>query len=44
MPGLLIGVLSFGYLPALFIPAGPMGLGLRTKKSSVSGSFLLRVK
>jgi len=24
VPGLLIGVLSFGYLPALFVPAGPM--------------------
>lgn len=32
VPGLLIGVLSFGYLPALFIPAGPMESGLKNKE------------
>ncbi|MFL0797443.1 MAG: phosphogluconate dehydratase [Cellvibrionaceae bacterium] len=28
VPGLLIGALSFGHLPAIFIPAGPMESGL----------------
>jgi phosphogluconate dehydratase len=28
VPGLLIGALSFGHLPALFIPSGPMPSGL----------------
>jgi phosphogluconate dehydratase len=28
VPGLIIGALSFGHLPAVFIPAGPMTSGL----------------
>jgi phosphogluconate dehydratase len=28
VPGLLMGVLSFGHLPAVFVPAGPMTSGL----------------
>jgi phosphogluconate dehydratase len=28
VPGLLIGALSFGHLPAVFVPAGPMQSGL----------------
>ena len=28
VPGLLIGALHFGHLPAVFVPAGPMGSGL----------------
>src|SRR3954463_15933861 len=28
VPGLLIGALSFGHLPAVFIPAGPMPSGM----------------
>ena len=32
VPGLLIGVLSFGYLPTIFIPAGPMESGLENKE------------
>ncbi len=28
VPGLLIGALSFGHLPALFVPAGPMPSGI----------------
>jgi phosphogluconate dehydratase len=28
VPGLLIGALQFGHLPAIFVPAGPMGTGL----------------
>ena len=32
VPGLLMGVLTFGYLPAMFIPAGPMETGLPNKE------------
>ena len=32
VPGLLMGVLSFGYLPAIFVPAGPMESGLPNKE------------
>ncbi len=28
VPGLLIGALSFGHLPTVFVPGGPMGSGL----------------
>jgi phosphogluconate dehydratase len=28
VPGLLIGALTYGHLPAVFVPAGPMGTGL----------------
>lgn len=34
VPGLLIGALSFGHLPAIFIPAGPMPSGLTNKEKS----------
>lgn len=32
VPGLLIGALSFGYLPTILIPAGPMPSGLPNKE------------
>ena len=32
VPGLLIGALSFGHLPAIFVPAGPMPSGLSNKE------------
>lgn len=32
VPGLLIGALSYGYLPAVLIPAGPMPSGLPNKE------------
>jgi phosphogluconate dehydratase len=32
VPGLLIGALAFGHLPALFVPAGPMPSGLPNKE------------
>jgi phosphogluconate dehydratase len=36
VPGLLIGALHFGHLPALFIPAGPMTSGMsNTEKARV---------
>ena len=31
VPGLLIGALQFGHLPAIFVPAGPMSTGLSNK-------------
>jgi phosphogluconate dehydratase len=31
VPGLLMGALSFGHLPAVFVPAGPMQSGLPNK-------------
>ena len=34
VPGLLIGALAFGHLPALFIPAGPMPSGLSNDAKS----------
>ncbi|HVJ54741.1 MAG TPA: phosphogluconate dehydratase [Aliidongia sp.] len=36
VPGLIIGALSFGHLPAIFVPAGPMPSGLpNTEKSRI---------
>lgn len=32
VPGLLMGALSFGHLPTLFVPAGPMQSGLPNKE------------
>ena len=34
VPGLLIGALAFGHLPAVFVPAGPMPSGCRTTRKS----------
>jgi phosphogluconate dehydratase len=34
VPGLLIGALAFGHLPAVFVPAGPMLSGLPNKKKA----------
>ncbi len=34
MPGLLIGALSFGHLPGVFLPAGPMPSGLPNDEKS----------
>jgi phosphogluconate dehydratase len=34
VPGLLIGALSFGHLPAVFVPAGPMTSGITNKEKS----------
>jgi phosphogluconate dehydratase len=34
VPGLLIGALSFGHLPTLFVPAGPMVSGLPNKEKA----------
>ncbi len=34
VPGLLIGALSFGHLPVVFMPAGPMVSGLHNKEKA----------
>ena len=34
VPGLIIGALSFGHLPAVFVPAGPMTSGLANDEKS----------
>ncbi len=34
VPGLMIGCLSFGHLPVVFIPAGPMTTGLSNKEKA----------
>jgi phosphogluconate dehydratase len=40
VPGLLIGALSFGHLPAIFMPAGPMHSGISNKeKASIRQEF-----
>lgn len=40
VPGLLIGALHFGHLPAVFVPAGPMSSGLsNVAKSKVREAF-----
>ncbi len=40
VPGLLIGALSFGHLPFVFVPAGPMRSGLPNKdKAAVRQKF-----
>ncbi|MDE2400647.1 MAG: phosphogluconate dehydratase [Burkholderiales bacterium] len=40
VPGLLIGALSFGHLPAIFVPGGPMGTGLsNNEKAKVRQRF-----
>ncbi|HVS62714.1 MAG TPA: phosphogluconate dehydratase [Thermoanaerobaculia bacterium] len=34
VPGLLIGALSFGHLPVIFVPAGPMRSGLSNREKA----------
>ncbi|BCL74648.1 phosphogluconate dehydratase [Jeongeupia sp. HS-3] len=34
VPGLLIGALQFGHLPAIFVPAGPMTSGISNKEKA----------
>ena len=34
VPGLVMGALTFGHLPAVFIPSGPMPSGLPNKEKS----------
>ena len=40
VPGLLLGALSFGHLPAIFVPAGPMPSGLSNEaKANIRKQF-----
>ena len=40
VPGLVIGALSFGHLPVIFAPAGPMSSGItNTQKAAVRKAF-----
>ena len=40
VPGLVIGALSFGHLPTIFVPAGPMSSGLpNEEKAAVRKAF-----
>jgi phosphogluconate dehydratase len=42
VPGLLIGALAFGHLPAIFVPAGPMASGIpNDEKSRVRQRYAL---
>ena len=34
VPGLMIGALSFGHLPAIFVPSGPMSSGISNKEKA----------
>ena len=36
VPGLLIGALQFGHLPAMFVPAGPMPSGIPNKEKALA--------
>ncbi len=41
VPGMLIGALAFGHLPAIFVPAGPMASGLpNDEKTKVRQLFM----
>ena len=42
VPGLLMGCLSFGHLPIIFVPAGPMSTGLSNSKKSASREAYLK--
>ncbi len=44
VPGLFIGAARFGYLPVMFLPAGPMPSGLPMRKRRASASFMPKAK
>ena len=44
VPGLLMAALTFGHLPAIFIPAGPMTTGFPTTRSRASASSTPRAR
>lgn len=44
VPGLMLGALSFGHLPAIFVPAGPMATGLPNKEKCAFGSCMLKAR
>ena len=44
VPGLVMAALSFGHLPALFVPAGPMSSGLPNKERCACASCTPRAR
>jgi phosphogluconate dehydratase len=44
VPGLTMAALSFGHLPSVFIPSGPMASGLPNKERSAFASCTRKVK
>ncbi|NNM14703.1 MAG: phosphogluconate dehydratase, partial [Gammaproteobacteria bacterium] len=44
VPGMVIGALRFGHLPALFVPAGPMASGIPNKQKAAKRQEFARGK
>jgi len=44
VPGMLIGALQFGHLPAVFVPAGPMPSGLPNKEKAAKRQLFAQNK
>ena len=44
VPGLLIGALSFGHLPAIFVPAGPMTSGISNDEKAKTRQLFAEAK
>ena len=44
VPGMLIGALQFGHLPAVFVPAGPMPSGLPNKEKAEKRQLFVEKK
>ncbi|MCX2683803.1 phosphogluconate dehydratase [Campylobacter sp. MIT 21-1685] len=44
VPGLLIGALSFGYLPSIFVPSGPMKSGISNDEKSKARELFAQAK
>ena len=44
VPGLVIAALTFGHIPAIFVPAGPMTTGQGNDKKARSASYMQKVK
>ena len=44
VPGMLIGALQFGHLPAVFVPAGPMPSGLPNKDKAAARQLFAEKK
>lgn len=44
VPGLLIGALSFGYLPSIFVPSGPMKSGISNDEKSKARELFAEAK
>ena len=44
VPGLLMGCLSFGHLPVIFVPAGPMPTGISNKEKKLAREAYINKK